>query len=134
MSVTQLEAAGQQKAMQHGLRHDPTHLDLFSGIGGFALAAQWAGFRTIGFCEIDPYCQKVLAKNFLADTEHTKGSRFGRDGGKILPDQESVRSGCCRIYGDIFALNGRDFCRSHPHHRRISLPAFQLRREATRQG
>jgi len=42
----------------------PTHLDLFSGIGGFALAAQWAGFRTIGFCEIDKYCQKVLAKNF----------------------------------------------------------------------
>src|SRR5947208_2666596 len=45
----------------------PTHLDLFSGIGGFALAARWAGFVTIGFCEIDPYCQRVLAKNFLAD-------------------------------------------------------------------
>ena len=46
----------------------PTHLDLFSGIGGFALAAQWAGFRTIGFCEIDKYCQKLLAKNVPADT------------------------------------------------------------------
>jgi DNA (cytosine-5)-methyltransferase 1 len=42
----------------------PTHLDLFSGIGGFALAARWAGFRTIGFCEIEPYCRRVLAKNF----------------------------------------------------------------------
>lgn len=42
----------------------PTHLDLFSGIGGFALAARWAGFRTIGFCEIDPYCRQVLRKNF----------------------------------------------------------------------
>lgn len=41
-----------------------THLDLFSGIGGFALAAQWAGFETIGFVEIDKYCQKVLKKNF----------------------------------------------------------------------
>ena len=40
------------------------HLDLFSGIGGFALAARWAGFETIGFCEIDKYCQKVLKKNF----------------------------------------------------------------------
>ena len=39
------------------------HLDLFSGIGGFALAARWAGFETIGFCEIDKYSQKVLAKN-----------------------------------------------------------------------
>ena len=43
-----------------------THLDLFSGIGGFALAAQWAGYRTIGFTEIDPFCQRVLRKNFPA--------------------------------------------------------------------
>ena len=41
-----------------------THLDLFSGIGGFALAARWAGFRTIGFVEIDKYCQKVLNKHW----------------------------------------------------------------------
>ena len=40
------------------------HLDLFSGIGGFALAARWAGFTTVAFCEIEPYCQKVLRKNF----------------------------------------------------------------------
>jgi DNA (cytosine-5)-methyltransferase 1 len=41
------------------------HLDLFSGIGGFALAAQWAGgIETVAFCEIDPWAQKVLAKNF----------------------------------------------------------------------
>jgi DNA (cytosine-5)-methyltransferase 1 len=41
-----------------------THLDLFSGIGGFALAAEWAGFETVAFCEIDPYCQKVLRKHW----------------------------------------------------------------------
>ena len=41
------------------------HLDLFSGIGGFALAAQMVGgVETIGFCEIDPWARKVLAKNF----------------------------------------------------------------------
>ena len=40
------------------------HLDLFSGIGGFALAARWVGWETIGFCEIDPYCQKVLRKHW----------------------------------------------------------------------
>jgi len=41
------------------------HLDLFSGIGGFALAARWVGgIETIGFCEIDPWAQKVLNKNF----------------------------------------------------------------------
>src|SRR5271165_5855688 len=37
-----------------------THLDLCTGIGGFHLAAQWAGFETIGFSEVDPYCCKLL--------------------------------------------------------------------------
>lgn len=41
-----------------------THYDLFSGIGGFALAAKWAGFRTIGFSEIDTFCSKVLKKHW----------------------------------------------------------------------
>ena len=45
-------------------RSDRTHLDLFSGIGGFALAARWAGLQTIQFVELDPYCQRVLKKNF----------------------------------------------------------------------
>ncbi len=40
------------------------HLDLFSGIGGFALAAQWAGFKTVAFCEIEEFPRKVLKKNF----------------------------------------------------------------------
>ena len=41
-----------------------THLDLFSGIGGFALAAKWAGIETVAFCEIDDFACKVLNKNF----------------------------------------------------------------------
>lgn len=39
-------------------------LDLFSGIGGFSLAAKWAGIETIQFVECGEYCQKVLNKNF----------------------------------------------------------------------
>ena len=45
-------------------RDAPTHLDLFSGIGGFALAARWAGLRTIGFVENEGYCQRVLRKHW----------------------------------------------------------------------
>ena len=41
-----------------------THLDLFSGIGGFALAARWAGFETVQFVELENYAQRVLTKNF----------------------------------------------------------------------
>ena len=40
------------------------HLDLFSGIGGFALAARRVGWRTVGFCEIEPFACKVLAKHW----------------------------------------------------------------------
>ena len=40
------------------------HIDLFSGIGGFALACEWVGIETICFCEIDPFCQKVLKKHW----------------------------------------------------------------------
>lgn len=35
-------------------------LDLFSGIGGFALATAWAGGRTQAFCEIGEYQRRVL--------------------------------------------------------------------------
>lgn len=40
------------------------HLDLCSGIGGFALAARWMGWETVGFAEIDPFCGKILEKHW----------------------------------------------------------------------
>ena len=42
-------------------------LDLFSGIGGFSLAAQWCWgdeLEIVAFCEIDKFCQKVLRKHW----------------------------------------------------------------------
>lgn len=39
-------------------------LDLFSGIGGFSLGLERAGFTTVAFCEIEPFCQKVLKKRW----------------------------------------------------------------------
>jgi len=42
------------------------HLDLFSGIGGFALAARLVGWQTVAFCEIEPYCRDVLRKHWPA--------------------------------------------------------------------
>lgn len=43
------------------------HLDLFSGIGGFSLAAQWVWgdeYENVGFCDNNEFCQAVLRKNF----------------------------------------------------------------------
>ena len=42
-------------------------LDLFSGIGGFSLAAQWVWgdeLEIVAFCECDKFCQKVLQKHW----------------------------------------------------------------------
>lgn len=56
-------------------------LDLFSGIGGFSLGLERAGFKTVGFCEIDKHCQKVLRKHWhnvpiYDDVTKLKGKDF----------------------------------------------------------
>ena len=40
------------------------HCSLFSGIGGFDLAAQWTGWNNLFQVEKDEWCRKVLQKNF----------------------------------------------------------------------
>ena len=58
-------------------------LDLFSGIGGFSLAASWTGgIETVAFCEIEPYCQKVLKKHWpdvpiYPDIKQLRGEDIG---------------------------------------------------------
>lgn len=57
------------------------HLDLFSGIGGFALAARWMNWETVQFVELDKFCQRVLEKNFPGvpihgDIKTFDGTRF----------------------------------------------------------
>jgi DNA (cytosine-5)-methyltransferase 1 len=39
-------------------------IDLFAGIGGISLAAEWAGIETVAFCEKEPFAQKVLRRRF----------------------------------------------------------------------
>jgi DNA (cytosine-5)-methyltransferase 1 len=41
-----------------------THASLFSGIGGFDLAAEWMGWENIFHCEWNPFGQRVLAHHF----------------------------------------------------------------------
>ena len=58
-------------------------LDLFSGIGGFSLGLErTGGFETVAFCEIDPFCRRVLAKHWpnvrqFEDVTKLKGEDVG---------------------------------------------------------
>lgn len=80
-----------------------THLDLFSGIGGFALAARNCGVRTVAFCEIEHYAQLVLKKNFGAIVTDADGTReqqsrgqFGESGRRPCDGGEKIvaHAGC----------------------------------------
>jgi len=46
------------------------HGSLYSGIGGWLLAAEWAGIENVFTCEIDSFCNKVLDKHFPNTTRH----------------------------------------------------------------
>ena len=66
-------------------------LDLFSGIGGFSLAAEsvWEDLEIVGFCEIEEFAQKVLRKNFPG-----------------VPIYEDVRTLNSKIINNIDLLTG----------------------------
>lgn len=60
-------------------------LDLFSGIGGLSLGLKRAGFRTAAFCEIEPYCRRVLARHWpgvpiYEDVRTVTADRLAADG------------------------------------------------------
>ena len=73
------------------------HFDVCSGIGGFALGFRWAALsEPVAFCEIDPYCQKVLAKNFpnipiFNDVKELVNDR--PESTRTIPDHDILTSG-----------------------------------------
>ena len=59
-------------------------LDCFSGIGGFSLAASWVGgFQTVGFVEIDPYCQRILRKHWPEVPVHDDIRGYSAEPGSV---------------------------------------------------
>ena len=64
-------------------------LDLFSGVGLFSLGLKRAGFQTIAFVEISPWCRKILRRHWpnariYNDVQFVTQARLAADG--IRPD------------------------------------------------
>ncbi len=86
------------------------HGSLFSGIGGFDLAAEWAGWQNVFNCEIDKFCRKVL-KHYWPNAEQFEditNADFTEWNGKI-----DVLSGGfpCQPYSTAGKRKGKDDAR-----------------------
>jgi len=83
------------------------HLDLFSGIGGFAIAAQACGYKTIGFCEREPYAQQILKEQFGAVLADADNRRQAQRQIQATGDKQCRQRP--KLHDDIFNLDGADY-------------------------
>jgi len=70
------------------------HVDLCSGIGGFALGFQWAELsKTIMFCDTEKWCREILAKNFPNVPITNDVKELANDPERLVPDHDILSAG-----------------------------------------
>jgi hypothetical protein len=79
----------------------------FSGIGGFELGFERAGFEVASVCEIEPFCNRVLAKHWpsvpnLGDIQSLQVGSLVR----TFPERETVRES--QVLGPVFGLTSSE--------------------------
>jgi len=66
--------------------------DAFAGVGGFRLAFEREGFKTVGWCEIDRWCQKLYRAYYKPRGEYFKADITAIDP-RELPDFDVITAG-----------------------------------------
>ena len=70
------------------------HLDLCSGIGGFAVGFSMAKLsEPIAFCDTDKFCQKVLAKNFPGIPIYDDVKEIADDPTRFISERPDILTG-----------------------------------------
>tara|TARA_Y100000114_G_scaffold71311_1_gene65299 strand:+ start:3534 stop:4415 length:882 start_codon:yes stop_codon:yes gene_type:complete len=70
------------------------HVDLCSGIGGFALGFEWAELsKPVLFCDIDPWSRKVLRKNWHDVPIAEDVKELANDPERLVPDCDILTAG-----------------------------------------
>ena len=70
------------------------HVDLCSGIGGFALGFEWAGLsKPVLFCDIEPWSRKVLAKHWPDVPIAVDVKELANDPARLVPDCDILTAG-----------------------------------------
>jgi DNA (cytosine-5)-methyltransferase 1 len=68
-------------------------LDIFSGIGGFSIGLEAVGMKTVVFCEINPFCQKILKKHWPSVPIFSDITTIHKEDLKALPRIDVIAGG-----------------------------------------
>jgi len=83
------------------------HGSLFSGLGGFDLAAQWHGWENVFQVEIDEYCQRLLRLRFPKTDKHKDIRQF--DGTKYAGSIDVISGGFpCQPFSHAGKRRGKE--------------------------
>ncbi|MBM3211252.1 DNA cytosine methyltransferase [Candidatus Poribacteria bacterium] len=68
-------------------------LDIFSGIGGFSIGLEASGLQTVAFCEINPFCRKILTRHWPSVPIFSDVTTIHKEDLKALPRIDVIAGG-----------------------------------------
>ena len=110
------------------------HVDLCSGIGGFALGFEWAGLSTPHlFCDIEPWCRDILKQHWPNVPIKSDVKELANDPDRFIPDCDILTAGYpCQPFSSAGKRKGEEddrhiwpYIRTIVAHKRPSWVVFE---------